>query len=185
MRERTFGPTVLAGLAGSALLAVAGGRDWATATGDAAGVKIEAAAKGADSAPLVVALGLVALATWGVLLVVRGRLRRLVAVAGAAAALGALVATALAFDATQTDAVDALRGRGLTGDTATASLTGWYFASLVAAALAATTFLVAVVRAPRWPAMGTRYDAPGARAGQPRTEQDLWHALDEGHDPTA
>jgi hypothetical protein len=35
--------------------------------------------------------------------------------------------------------------------------------------------------------MGSRYDAPAARREQQqaeRSEQDLWRALDEGHDPT-
>ena len=43
--------------------------------------------------------------------------------------------------------------------------------------------------APGWPAMGSRYDAPGARAdaedAAPDTEQDMWRALDDGRDPTA
>jgi uncharacterized membrane protein (TIGR02234 family) len=185
MRDRSFGPTVLAGLAGSALLTVAAGRDWASATGDAAGVPITAAAKGSEAAPLVVALGLVALASWGVVLVVRGRLRRTVAGIGVLACIGALAATGLGSDAAQVDAVKALQGKGTTGSTAAASLTGWYYAALVGALLATAAFVVAVVTSPRWPAMGTRYDAPGARAAQPRTEQDLWRAMDEGHDPTA
>jgi hypothetical protein len=37
--------------------------------------------------------------------------------------------------------------------------------------------------------MGTRYDAPAARAAQeeaaPVSEQDMWRALDDGRDPTA
>ena len=73
---------------------------------------------------------------------------------------------------------------GGTGDTFTSSLTGWYYACAVGAVLTLAAFLVAVVAAPRWPAMGSRYDAPAARSAQPRTEQDLWRALDEGHDPT-
>jgi hypothetical protein len=56
---------------------------------------------------------------------------------------------------------------------------------LVAAVIALAAFAVAVRRAPRWPAMGSRYDAPGARTAEPATEQDMWRALDEGHDPTA
>jgi hypothetical protein len=37
--------------------------------------------------------------------------------------------------------------------------------------------------------MGTRYDAPAARTAdaeaEPVTEQEMWRALDDGHDPTA
>jgi hypothetical protein len=36
--------------------------------------------------------------------------------------------------------------------------------------------------------MGTRYDAPSARAGaepdRPASEQELWRALDDGRDPS-
>ncbi len=44
---------------------------------------------------------------------------------------------------------------------------------------------------PRWPEMGTRYDAPtGAGAAHahdagPKENIDIWKALDEGRDPTA
>ena len=41
--------------------------------------------------------------------------------------------------------------------------------------------------APRWPEMGSRYDAPTGRPGR-RPEDlddlDLWRAIDQGHDPT-
>ena len=48
---------------------------------------------------------------------------------------------------------------------------------------------LAVRLAPTWPEMGSRYDAPGAASttgeqSAPETDQDLWHALDEGRDPT-
>ena len=74
-RDRSYGPTVLLGLAGAGLAAVAGARTWATTEADAAGIRVEAAVSGAESQPLVVALALVALAAWGVVLVMRGRLR--------------------------------------------------------------------------------------------------------------
>ena len=45
-RDRSFGPTVLLGLAGATLAAVAGTRDWVTASGDAAGINVAAAVKG-------------------------------------------------------------------------------------------------------------------------------------------
>ncbi|MGH3363955.1 MAG: Trp biosynthesis-associated membrane protein, partial [Nocardioidaceae bacterium] len=89
-RDRGYVPTVLVGLAGAALAAVAGARDWATSQGDAAGIKVEASVTGAESQPLVAALALVALASWGVVLVSRGLARRAVAVVGLAASLGAL-----------------------------------------------------------------------------------------------
>ncbi len=188
-RSRSFGPTVLVGLAGATLAAVAGARDWARASGRAAGVDVTAAAKGSESAPLVVALGLVALAAWGVVLVVRARARRVVSVIGALAAAGAVAATAVSFGRAQDDAVRAVVAKGAAGDAFTSGLTGWYYAAAVGSVLTLMAFVVAVVAAPRWPAMGSKYDAPAARADAetagPVTEQEMWRALDDGRDPTA
>jgi len=188
-RSRSFGPTVLVGLAGTTLASVAAARDWAHASGRASGVAVTAAAKGSESAPLALALGLVALAAWGVVLVVRTRARRVVAVVGALASAGVLAATVVAFGRAQDDASRALEARGATGDVSQAALTGWYWAALVGGALALLAFVAALRLAPRWPAMGTRYDAPATRVAQeqaaPATEQDMWRALDDGRDPTA
>ncbi|MDX6300698.1 MAG: hypothetical protein QOF53_1912 [Nocardioidaceae bacterium] len=195
-RARSFGPTVLAGLGGATLGAVAASRDWARASGSAAGVHVAAAVQGSSSAPLAVALALVALAAWGVVLVLRGRARRAVAILGALAAAGTALATAIAYHRAQDDAVRAVVARGGTGDSFTTSLTGWYYVCLAAAVLTLLGFAVAVAESPRWPAMGSRYDAPAARptredaAGPgepspPAAEQDMWGALDDGRDPTA
>jgi uncharacterized membrane protein (TIGR02234 family) len=183
--RRWYAPTVLVGLAGGVLAAVGGASDWARASGDSAGIRVDAVAKGSEAAPLVTALSLVALAAWGVVLVSRGRVRRVVAVMGAVASLGALIAVVLAFHDAQHVATKALVGKGSVGGLATTSLTGWYYASGVGALLTVMAFAVAVVQVPAWPAMGSRYDAPGARAEQPVTDQDMWRALDEGHDPTS
>ena len=118
-------------------------------------------------------------------LVLRGRARRVVAVVGALAAAGVVAATVASAGRAQHDAVRAVLAKGGTGDAFSTSLTAWYFVCAVAAVVTLVAFVVAVVAAPRWPAMGSRYDAPAARAAEPQTEQDLWRALDEGHDPTA
>ncbi len=184
-RDRTFGPTVLLGLAGSVLTAVAATREWAHTSGDAAGIKVEAAVTGSDTAPLAAALALVGLAAWGVVLVVRGRLRRVVAAVGFLACAGVAAAVVVAFDGAQDDAVTAVTDKGATGDVLATTLTGWYYTAGVAVTLALLAFAVAVVRSPRWPAMGSRYDAPSARAETPATDEDMWRALDEGRDPTS
>lgn len=183
-RDRAYGPAVLAGLAGAGLAAVAGARDWATGTADAAGVPVEATVTGAQAEPLVSALALVALASWGVVLVMRGRLRRLVAAVGLLASAGSLAAVVAGFSAAQQAAEEAATARGATGDVFATSLTAWYYLAGVGAVLTAGAFVVAVIRAPGWPAMGARYDAPAARAEQP-AEEDMWRALDEGRDPTS
>lgn len=188
-RSRSFGPTVLGGLTGAALATVAGAQDWARASSLSVGTDVAAAAKGSESAPLVVALGLVALAAWGVVLVVRARARRLVSVLGALASAGVTAATIAAFGRTQDDAVRAVVAKGAAGDAFTSSLTGWYYAAAVGGVLTLVAFSFALVWAPRWPSMGTRYDAPAARAdveaATPVSEQDMWRALDDGRDPTA
>jgi uncharacterized membrane protein (TIGR02234 family) len=184
-RSRTFGPAVLAGLAGGVLAAVAATHDWATASGTSAGVAVAAAAKGSSSAPLAVALALVALAAWGVVLVLRGRVRRVVAVVGALAAAGVVASTVAASSRVRQDAVAAVVAKGGTGHAFGASLSGWYYACVIGGLLCLVALAVAVIASPRWPAMGARYDAPAARTQAPATEQDMWRSLDEGHDPTA
>ena len=185
MKDRSFGRTVLTGLGASGLTAVAAAQPWAEADGDNAGVAVSAVADGNDVAPLALALALVALASWGVLLVLRGSARRLVAVVGTLAAGGVLAAVVSASGSAQDAAVDAVQAAGATGDTFTSSLTAWYWTTGAAAALSLAALGVAVARAPRWPAMGSRYDAPSARETSPATTEDLWKALDEGQDPTA
>lgn len=185
MRDRSFASTVLLGLASAGLAAVGAGRDWARSEGDAAGVKVTAAASGSDAAPLVLALALVALAAWGVVLVLRGRARQAAALAGAVASAGALVALVVAFGDAQDAALEAVTAQGATGDAFVTSLTAWYWVTGVALTLCLGTLVVAVRKARSWPAMGSRYDAPATRAAAPATDQDLWRALDEGHDPTA
>jgi uncharacterized membrane protein (TIGR02234 family) len=183
-RDPTYVPTVLLGLAGAGLAAVAGSRDWATVTADSAGVRVEASVTGAESQPLVAALSLVALAAWGVVLVVRGTPRRFVAAAGVLAAAAVLVNVVLAFDAVQDDALEAAAMRGATGEVFDSGLTAWYYLTDLGAVITLVAFTAAVVRSPRWPAMGTRYDAPAGRAASVGDE-DLWRALDEGRDPTS
>ena len=185
MADRSYLGAVVAGLGGAALAAVAAGQPWADASARAAGVPVEAAVKGSEAAPLVIALTLVALAAWGVVLVLRGRVRRWVALLGALACGGALVAVVDAFDGAQDAALEALAAKGGVGDVSVASLSAWYFVTAVALLVTLAAFAVAVLRAPGWPAMGSRYDAPAARAAGPAAEPDMWRAMDDGHDPTA
>ena len=189
-RRSSFGPTVLVGLAGGALTAVSATRDWATATGSAAGADVSAPVQGSTTAPLAIALALVALTAWGTVLVLRGRVRQVVSVVGAVASAGVLATVVRGFGAARDDAVEAVVARGAIGTGVESSLTGWYFACGIGAALTLAAFVVAVGAARRWPAMGSRYDAPASRpaplATTPTeaTEQDMWRALDDGRDPT-
>jgi uncharacterized membrane protein (TIGR02234 family) len=180
--HRGFAVTVLGGLCGAGLAAVAGTRTWATGEGDAAGLSVSAAVTGADAEPLVAALALVALASWGAVLVLRGVSRRVVSALGLLASLGALVAVVLGFTETQDDAAAALSQAGATGDVLVTRLTSWYYLAGAGAALSGLAFAVAVRRAAGWPTMGSRYDAPRPTRAP---DHDPWRALDEGRDPTA
>jgi uncharacterized membrane protein (TIGR02234 family) len=187
-RSRSFGPTVVVGLGAGVLAAVSAARDWATASGASAGVDVTGAVSGSSTAPLAVALGLVALASWGVVLVLRGQARRVVSVLGALASAGVVAAVVAAAGTARHDAAGAVVAKGGAGDAAT-SLTGWYYVCGVTAALTLAAFVVAAMRSPQWPAMGSRYDAPTSRGGaapaEAVTDQDMWRALDDGRDPTA
>jgi uncharacterized membrane protein (TIGR02234 family) len=174
---------VLAGLASAVLFAVAATRGWATTEGRAAGIRVEASVTGSESEPLVAALALLALASWGVVLVLRGRARQVLAGVGLLAATAGLAAVLLAFAEVQDDALAAAVARGATDDTFTTSLSPWYYLTAVGALVTALAFLVAVRTARSWPAMGSKYDAPTAPSKP--VEEDMWRALDEGRDPTS
>jgi Tryptophan-associated transmembrane protein (Trp_oprn_chp) len=188
-----FGPVVLAGLASAALAAVAGTRAWVEGssgrlstetTGDAAVVG-SLVADDIGQVPLAGALSLVVLACWGVVLVSRGRLRRVVAVVAAVAAVGLLVTTVWAFFTLQSSAGEQLRTAS-GEDTSAFHFTGWYAVACVAALGCVLTTLLAVRLVAAWPEMGQRYDAPSAGAGaaEPQGNLEIWKTLAEGHAPT-
>ncbi|MGA8257665.1 MAG: Trp biosynthesis-associated membrane protein [Nocardioides sp.] len=185
---RSLGVVATVGLASGLAAAVAGNRAWvsveAAEAGDAAFAVALAAASDA-SAPPVTAFALVLLATWGVVLVTRGRFRRVVAWLGLLAAAGVLVfgiaAWIIAPDAV-TDDLASLQ--------VSTSHTAWSYIGVLAGVGAVVSSVLAVRSVGRWAEMGRRYDAPGApvaAAHAPVEEQsslDLWKALDEGRDPT-
>ncbi|WP_110205960.1 Trp biosynthesis-associated membrane protein [Nocardioides daejeonensis] len=191
----TFGPVVLLGLGTGALCAVAGTKDWVVP--DLARESNPAGSTLWDSwvvdAPLAGALALVLLACWGVVLVTRGRARRLVALLALVAAIGLMVTTIW----TGVQGPDLLRenlsdpgAQAVLGDrSADPSYTGWFWTAVVASPLAVIASALGVRLAPQWPEMGSRYDAPssapGAGSAVPEDNLDIWKAIDEGEDPTA
>ena len=180
-RRSSFGPTVLAGLASAAVAAVGASRTWAVATTTAQGERSVSAA-GSDVAAAALPLALVALASWGAVLVLRSRGRRVVATLGILAAAGA--GFAVVHDAGDAGDV-ATRMLGGASDVAT-STTVWPVVTVVGCVLTAAAFAVVLVRAPAWPEMSSRYDAPTERRTDTASmsQADLWRAIDEGHDPT-
>lgn len=176
-------------MAASGLVALAADRVWmSTAPGDdAAGTTLAPALEPTPQMPLTFSLALVTLAVWGVLLVTRGRLRRVVAVLGLLAAAGSVAATAAGWWLVP----DQLRAAAaVTGGSAAVDVSAWYPVALAAGVVAVAASGLAVLRVPRWPEMARRYDAPdSAPAGQtagdaPRDGIEAWKALDEGRDPT-
>jgi hypothetical protein len=178
-RRRTgFAPVVLAGLATAALTAIVSARAWFhlslphLMTIGVADDELRA------DMPLALALSLVVLAAWGVVLVSRGRTRRVVLGMALLAALGVLACVVAAPFVLP----DQVRDRLVDADHETVDPTVAYLVACVASALSVVTIVFGWRLAPRWPAMGSRYDAPASRA--PQDETDLWKALDQGLDPT-
>jgi uncharacterized membrane protein (TIGR02234 family) len=178
--RRLFAPAVLLGLVGSGLAALSGGKPWAAPDSRAGSALVD---HSGGHVPLAGALGLVALACWGVVLVTRGRVRRAVAVLGAVVAVGLVVTAVLG----RSSALDSARAATVvlgTRDTS-AHVTGWWWVALVGSLLALAASTLAVRFCGAWPEMGSRYDAPATRPQiDDLDELDLWRAIDQGHDPT-
>jgi uncharacterized membrane protein (TIGR02234 family) len=187
--RRRFGAVVGAGLGSAVLAAVAGRQPWAHGSAPGGFGELSATVE-AGKVPAASALSLVVLACWGVLLVTRGTVRRVVAVIAVLASLG-LAATVVVGYSTAPDHVrDAYRELGVQHPDV--GLTGWYWVAAVATVFTLLTTIAAVRLVPSWPEMGRKYDAPAeaaaAAADQPPAERenlDLWKAMDEGRDPTA
>lgn len=193
----SFGRTVLAGLATAGLMAVAASQTWLHARVDGLSVRRGVDIAGSDGAPLALALALVALAGWGVILVSQTRARRIAAVIGMFATLGALIVVVTLWPGADEVATRVVGERG--GDSVLGvSHRPWYWITGVAGLAQLAVLLAAFRDAPSWPTMSSRYDAPTASresAGgntaaeadadaEPLPDLELWKALDEGRDPT-
>ncbi|MCW2779806.1 MAG: hypothetical protein JWR35_255 [Marmoricola sp.] len=182
--RRTFGPVVLLGLAGGALAAVASAKPWVNVTKGYADYTIAPLDNSVRTMPLATALSFVMLATWGVLLVTRGRVRQVLAVVALLADLG-LAASIVAGHRTLPGQLRESITGGI-GKAPGVGFGGWFWASAVGCLVSLLATFLAVRYAREWPAMGSRYDAPGSESAPvvPETDRDLWIALDEGDDPT-
>jgi uncharacterized membrane protein (TIGR02234 family) len=200
-KRGSFGPVVLLGLASAALAAVAGNKPWTEAHPPSGSCDPNDLPPGivwadfAQRSPLAGALALVLLAAWGVLLVTRGRVRRVMAGVAALAAAGFLATTVEAYwslrDLTQQKASERIGNLPEPCNHARIWMTdSWWNTALVVGLVALAAAVLAVALAPHWPEMGSKYDAPsadGRPTAVPLEEQssvDLWKALDAGHDPT-
>lgn len=197
--RRTFAPVVLLGLAAGALAAVAGNRPWVVEQGSDTTDPLNTVAE-AGEMPLAAALSLVVLACWGVLLVTRGVVRRVVAVLALLAALGLVVCVVVGWRTLPDQVIEALAEQSGTGDAFSVETDAWFWAAAAGAVLSVVATALAVRWVGHWPEMGTRYDAPGAgggigtggrtdggaaTAGEDQSSIDMWKSMDEGRDPTA
>lgn len=213
--RRTFWPLVLLGAGAAALAAVAASKPMIAVDRDSlsdlgisgaaidrlegegvdGSLAITGAANEVVSAdlPLAAALALVLLACWGVVLVTRGRVRLLVAWTTLVAAAGLLASLVAGYVMRSDDYADAFAralGTESMADRVGVHPTGWFWAALAGAVVACVASAVALRHVRHWPAMGSRYDAPGggAKSGPVRPEtastNELWKSIDEGHDPT-
>jgi hypothetical protein len=180
-RRSGFGPVVLAGVATAALSSVTAGKPWYSAAIDFKLMPGVAEPDRTADMPLALPLSLVVLAGWGALLVSRGRVRRAIATVTLVAAAGVLACVVAAPFTLPGQVRDRLPGAS--GDVSVTP-TGWFVAAAVSAVLSTVVLVLAWLRSPQWPTMSTRYDAPGSRPPEARTDADLWKAMDEGVDPT-
>ena len=185
-RRRTYVPVLAVGVATAALAAYGGTRTLAVDERTSA-IYVFGYQETARDLPALTALSLVVLAAWGVVLVLRGRPRRLVAAMGALAAAGAFATIVAGIWFLRED------WPGMADPPAGSfrpELTAWFYVSLVAAAASLAAAVLSVIWVGSWAEMGTRYDRPTNADGPPAegTPDDdlaLWKALDEGRDPTA
>ncbi len=187
--RKTFGPVLLLGVGAGILSAVASSRTWIEyADPDPQVLDPVVATGGAGQVPLATALSLVVLACWGVVLVTRRVVRRVVAVLGLLAAVGVAAVVVWAwFTLPDQQPEPAALASGI--DSGDLSWTPWFWAAAAAAVLSVVATALAVRWVRHWPEMGSRYDAPGAApADDPPPEDasnlELWKAMDEGRDPT-
>ncbi|GLZ39428.1 Trp biosynthesis-associated membrane protein [Actinokineospora sp. NBRC 105648] len=120
---------------------------------------------GAELAPALVPLAVLALAAVAGSLAVSGSWRRVLGAVVVAAGLVPVWTGFLAHADT-----DAFAGRAL---------------AVVGGVLMVAAGALLAVRGHRMPRLGGRYRSPGAAKESARTEADLWQALSEGEDPTA
>lgn len=180
--RRTFGPVVLVGLLAGIGLAVAGAEPWARLDEEAAQRPGVLVAYGVTGDLGVVsaanALGLVTLACWGVLLVSRGRFRRATSVLGLLAAAACVVTVVVSYATLPDDLREPFREMSV--DPPGVDRTGWFWVGAVASVVGLIAWMAAVRWVRSWPEMGARYDTPSDSP-----PEDLWKAMDQGHDPTS
>ena len=180
---------VLAGVAAGGAALLTASRSWAQARVSAPGTPTDIVSiSGARALPLLAALALVTLAGSAAVLPTAATLRRAVGVVVVAAGLAGAVLAATADVSVRRELAAAIAAApasvGGAGGPAPGTELSWWRWGYVLAAVAGSAAGGAVAwRGHTWPAMGSRYEAPGAAKDEGDTDQ--WRALDAGEDPTA
>jgi uncharacterized membrane protein (TIGR02234 family) len=190
--RRELGAAVVLAAAAGGLALSASGQTWAalTVVRQPPLPPVTADLSGGQVAPLVSATGLVLLAAAVALFAVRGRGRVLVGLlmAVAGGALGWSGLRALVGRLPVDVAAVLPSGSSPGAEVRTAVHAAWPVVALTAGVLGVLGGLVVVLRGRRWPALGRRYERPGAGPARPMTDEDraaaAWRALDRGEDPT-
>jgi uncharacterized membrane protein (TIGR02234 family) len=169
---------------GGLLVVMAAGRRWAGATvAGATGAAQHVKVTGHDVAPGLAACGWAVLILAVALVATRGRVRR--AAGGGILAAGVVGAVLVLTDVGDVHKELAHKAFAAAVTSVPATPTAWPWLAFVGAILAAAAGASALLRSGSWPALGRRYDAPGAPPVASDDDASRWAALDRGEDPTA
>jgi uncharacterized membrane protein (TIGR02234 family) len=182
-RREYFGTLAACGV-GGLLVVVGAGRRWASATvAGATGPAQHVNVTGHDAAPGLAACGWALLILVVALVATRGRVRR---AAGAGILVAGLVGAVLVVaDVGDVHTELAHKAFAAAVSSVPATPTAWPWIAFVGSILAAAAGATTLLRSASWPALGRRYDAPGAQHVAADDDASRWAALDRGEDPTA
>jgi uncharacterized membrane protein (TIGR02234 family) len=176
--------TALVGcVAAGAVVLIAAGREWRHADLTAVtGARISISVTGHSAEPALPALAIALVVLAAAVVAARGWPRRLVGLV--VVVIGASI-VALAV-ASRVDAADELRRQASVHAVAHAavspSLSAWAIVTVLGGLGAVVAGALTVATGARWPALGSRYEAPAVRRTGDLTAD--WDALDRGEDPT-
>jgi len=179
--SRLRGRALLPGLLGATLALVTGAQPWWRATAEGVAVSFSGTE---TTAGLAQALGVVALAGWLLVLVLRNRGRQAVAVLLALAGAGIVVVGVLRPRPSAAAVRTQVREVSLADQFALGS-TGWCYGYAASGLLVMAGAVLVLLTASRWPQRTDRFSRdPTASTAGGNDPADVWRALDAGLDPT-